>query len=53
MTGFRGEVNSSEAIARGQLIINYLSTGEDYVVDFTDDFFSLMRLTLRSTWPCL
>ena len=36
MTYFRGQVISSETIARGQKIINFLSTGEDDAVDFTD-----------------
>ena len=34
---FRGEVISSETIAKGRRIMNYLSTSEDDAVDFTDD----------------
>ena len=37
MNDFRVEVNSSETIARGQQIINSLSTSEDDAVNFTDD----------------
>ena len=36
MTDFRGEVISSETIARGRRIINSLSISEDHAVDFTD-----------------
>ena len=37
ITDFRGEVISRETIARGQRIINSLSTSEDDAVDFTDN----------------
>ena len=37
MTDFRGEVTSSETIAKVQRIINSLSTREYHAVDFTDD----------------
>ena len=45
MTNFRGEVISSETIARGRRIINSLSTGEDNALDFTDDnnFFNALN----------
>ena len=46
MTNFRGEVISSETITRGQRIINYLSTGKDDVVYFTDD--NNLFITLNS-----
>ena len=36
MTDFKGEVISSETIARGRQIINPLSASEDHVVNFTD-----------------
>ena len=44
MTGFRGQFISSETIARGQWITNYLSTGEYDRVDFTDgdNFFNAL-----------
>ena len=37
MPDFRGEVISSETIAKGRRIMNYLSTSEDDAADFTDD----------------
>ena len=37
MTEFKGAVISSETIARGRRIINYLSTSEYDAMDFTDD----------------
>ena len=37
MTDLRGDVIVSETIARGQRIINPLSTRKYHVVDFTDD----------------
>ena len=37
MKYFRGELIGNETIARGQRIINYLSTSEGDAVDFTDD----------------
>ena len=45
MNNFRGEVISSETIARGRRIINSLSTGEDNALDFTDDnnFFNALN----------
>ena len=45
MTDFRGEVISSGNIARGQRIINSVSTGEYDEVYFTDDnhFFNALN----------
>ena len=37
ITDFRGGVISSETMERGRRIINSLSTGEDYAVDFKYD----------------
>ena len=37
MTDFSGEVIISKTTARGRRIINFLSTIEDYAVDFTND----------------
>ena len=36
MTDFRGKVIIHETITRGRRIINYLSTSDEDVVDFTD-----------------
>ena len=37
MTDFVGEIISSDIIARGQRIINSVSTSGNYAVDFMDD----------------
>ena len=37
MNEFRGEVINNETFTRGPRIINYLSTSEDHIVDFTED----------------
>ena len=37
MNDFRGKVISSDTIAGGLRIINFLSTSEDDTVEFTDD----------------
>ena len=37
MINFRGEVVGSDTIARGQSVVNSLSTGEGDAVYFTDD----------------
>ena len=45
MTGSMGEFISSDTNTRGRMIINYLSTGEELVVDFTDEeiFFNALK----------
>ena len=49
MTNFRDEVISSETTARGQRLINSLSTGKDDAVDFTDDknFFNAINTNVK------
>ena len=37
MADLRGQVISHENISRGQRIINYIYTSEEYVVDLMDD----------------